>query len=282
MSQSIDQAFVQQFAYEIKDAYQRMASKLRGTIRTVNGVKGSTQRFQKIGSGVAQQKGRHGLVPVMNLAHTYVDATLTDRYAGEWVDKLDELKINHDERGAITRAAAAALGRATDQDIIDQLDTATSFSTTITKATQAAIRNAALQATQEFNQRDVPDDNQRYAVISPSMWSAFMCLDQFANSQYIGPDLPYMNASTTMKSWLGFHWTQHTGLTKSGNNRNGYFYHTTALGHAIGADVSTDITWHGDRAANFIACSMSMGAILIDANGVQQLVLDESAVLPTA
>jgi hypothetical protein len=281
MSLSIDQAFVSQFEYEVKDAYQRMASKLRGTIRTTNGVRGATARFQKIGAGVAAPKSRHGLVPVMNLGHSFVDATLVDRYAGEWVDKLDELKINHDERGAITRAEAAALGRATDQDIIDQLDTATTFTTTITKTTQASIRNSVLAATQAMNERDVPDDNARFAVISPSMWAAFMTIDQFSNSQYVGPDLPYMNASTSLKSWLGFHWQQHTGLTKTGNNRAGYFYHSTALGHAIGADVTTDITWHGDRASNFIAAMMSMGAALIDTIGVQQLIVDETAALPT-
>src|SRR5262249_53216024 len=159
----------------------------------------------------------------MNLAHTFVDATLVDRYAGEWVDKLDELKINHDERGAISRAEAGALGRATDQDIIDVLDTATSFTTAMTSASAAAIRNAALAATQAMNERDVPDDNMRFAVISPSMWAMFMTVDQFANSQYVGPNLPYLDNTTAFHTWLGFHWTQHSGLTKTANVRAGYF-----------------------------------------------------------
>jgi hypothetical protein len=35
--------------------------------------------------------------------------------------------------------------------------------------------------------------------------------------------------------------------------------------------VTSDITWHGDRAAHFVAHSMSQGAGLIDKRGVVKL-----------
>lgn len=45
----------------------------------------------------------------------------------------------------------------------------------------------------------------------------------------------------------------HSGLTKDGSDiRYCYWYHKTAIGHAIGKDVTSDVTWHGDRAAFFI------------------------------
>jgi hypothetical protein len=40
------------------------------------------------------------------------------------------------------------------------------------------------------------------------------------------------------------------------------------VGHAAGADVTTDVTWHGDRASHFVNNMMSQGAALIDASGV--------------
>ncbi len=55
--------------------------------------------------------------------------------------------------------------------------------------------------------------------------------------------------------------------TKPGSVRSCYWYHKTA----IGAEVKTDITWHGDRAANFINNMMSQGACLIDTAGVVSL-----------
>ena len=38
----------------------------------------------------------------------------------------------------------------------------------------------------------------------------------------------------------------------------------------------TDISWHGDRAAHFVANSMSQGAVLIDEPGVVKLPCQEA------
>ena len=51
----------------------------------------------------------------MELAHTNVEATMSDKYAAEYIDKLDELKTNINERQAVATSAAAALGRKTDE-----------------------------------------------------------------------------------------------------------------------------------------------------------------------
>src|ERR1700743_2156554 len=124
MTTSIDNAFIKQFESEVHEAYQRQGSKLRGTVRTINNVNGSSAVFQKVGKGAASPKSSHGLVPVMNLQYSNVEVTLSDYYAGDWVDQLDELKINIDERQVIAAAGAYALGRKTDDLIIAGLATA--------------------------------------------------------------------------------------------------------------------------------------------------------------
>ena len=58
MANTIDQAFIKQFESEVHMAYQRMGSKLRNTTRTVANVRGSTVRFQKIGTGTASTKAK--------------------------------------------------------------------------------------------------------------------------------------------------------------------------------------------------------------------------------
>ena len=115
MANTIDQAFITQFETEVHLAYQRMGSKLRNTVRTVSNVSGSTARFQKIGTGSASTKSRNGQVTPMELTHTTVDVSMSDFYAAEFIDKLDELKTNIDERQAVATSAAAALGRKTDE-----------------------------------------------------------------------------------------------------------------------------------------------------------------------
>ena len=114
MANTIDTAFITQFETEVHLAYQRMGSKLRNTVRTVANVQGSTARFQKIGTGTASTKSRNGQVTPMELTHTTVDVSMSDFYAAEFIDKLDELKTNIDERQVLSSNAAAALGRKTD------------------------------------------------------------------------------------------------------------------------------------------------------------------------
>ena len=58
----------------------------------------------------------------MNLEHTNVSVTLEDYFAGEWIDDLDQLRINHDEMLVAQQSGAYALGRKTDDLIIDAMD----------------------------------------------------------------------------------------------------------------------------------------------------------------
>ena len=55
-----------------------------------------------------------------------------------------------------------------------------------------------------------------------------------------------------------------------------FFYHKTAVGHAIANDIETDISWHGDRAAHFVNNMMSQGSALIDEDGIIKIGCDET------
>ncbi|WP_448192712.1 phage capsid protein [Azospirillum sp. sgz301742] len=267
MSTSVTQAFVKQFEREVHESYQRMGSKLRNTVRSKNNVQGASTVFQKVGKGTAMVKARHGAVPVMNLDHEPVECALADYYAGDWVDKLDELKTNIDERQIIANAGAYALGRKTDELIITELDKSTVFAGT---AADGLTKAKVLAAFELLGGADVPDDGQRYAVVGWKQWSQLLAIEEFANSQYVGPDeLPWRG--TQAKRWLGTLWVPHSGLSLKDGARLCHWYHKTAVGHAAGADVKTDVTWHGDRAAHFVNNMMSQGACLIDQSGVVTL-----------
>jgi Phage capsid protein len=267
MSLTIDQAFVKQFEREVHESYQRQGSKLRPTVRVKSGVQGSSTVFQKVGKGAATTKARHGMVPVMNVDFSAVEAVLVDYYAGEWVDKLDELKTNMNERQVLANAGAFALGRKTDELIIAALQ---SGQQTTGDATTRLTKAKVLEAFEMLGANDIPDDGQRYAAIGWKQWSDLLDLPEFANAEFVGSDqLPWRG--TQAKSWLGTMWVPHSGLPLEGTARSCFWYHRSAVGHAIGQDVTTDISWHGDRAAHFIANSMSQGAVLIDAFGVVKM-----------
>lgn len=267
MSTSIDKSFIKHFQADVHLAYQQTGSKLRNTVRTKNDVQGSSTVFQKVGKGVASTKARHGKVPVMNVDHTPVECQLYDYYAGDWVDRLDEIKTNLDERGVLVKAGAYALGRKTDELIIGELDKSTNYAL---DATTGLSREKVLAAFEMMGEADVPDDGDRVAVVGWKQWSDLMQIAEFANADYIGDEeLPWKG--TQAKRWLGGLWMPHSGLTKSGTTRFCYWYHKTAIGHAIGAEVQSDVSWHGDRAAHFVNNYMSQGAVLVDPAGVVSL-----------
>ena len=276
MATTIDQAFVKQFEREVHESYQRQGSKLRNTVRSINSVQGASTIFQKVGKGTASTKSTHGMVPVMNLAHSNVECTLQDYYAGDWVDRLQELKTNIPERQVIAAAGAYALGRKTDELIIDALKTASTH--VIVDSNTGLTKNKVLDAFELFGENDIPDDAQRYAVIGWKQWSDLLSIDEFSSADYVGAaNLPYNAGITQAKMWLGTLWIPHSGLPIDGNDvRSCFFYHKTAVGHASGSDVQTDISWHGDRAAHFVNNMMSQGAALIDGGGVVVMKCDET------
>lgn len=284
MSTTIDQVFSKRYEGEVKAAYQRTGSLLRGTVRTKTGIVGASTHFPTVSAGTTGTKTRHGKVPTMNLGWDQVECTLVDQYAAEWCDELDKLKHNVDEMQQSARAAAFALGRYADGQLIDAMNTATN-STTWTVSSIAAAENSVLETFQGIYDRDVPPDAGVYAAISWRAWTIMMKIPGFVNSDYSGPDLrPFSQGGRALqgKTWMGAHWITHSGLPKTGNNRTNFLYHMDALGHAIGADISTIVSHENTYAAHFINSKQSMGACLIDDDGVQKLVLDESSAVPTS
>jgi hypothetical protein len=174
MSTSIDQAFVKQFEREVHEAYQRQGSKLRPTVRVKTGVVGSSTVFQRVGTSNAQTKGRHAMVPVNAMDYSSVEIALQDFYVGEWIDRLDELKTNLDERQVLANAGAFALGRKTDEIIIE--NGLVPSETVVGEATTGLTKAKVLAAFEKLGEGDVPDDGQRFAVIGWRQWSDLLDL----------------------------------------------------------------------------------------------------------
>jgi hypothetical protein len=270
MTATIDQAFVKQFEAEVHMAYQRMGSKLKSMVRNVNGVKGNTVQFQKVAKGSASTKARHAEVVAMNSVHSNVTATLSDFYAADYVDKLDELKVNIDERNIVAQNAAYALGRKTDEIITDTFDAgATALANNSAGTTTGMNLDKAQNVFEIFGNNDVPDDGQRYWVVGPKQWSDLLDIDQFSRAEYIGEaDLPYKGGMTA-KRWLSFMWMGFSGLSIASSDRNTIAFHKSSLGMGVGSDVRTEVNYIPEKVAHLTTSYMSMGAVLIDGDGVR-------------
>lgn len=266
MANTIDIAFIKQFESEVHMAYQRMGSKLRNTVRTSGNVRGSVVRFQKIGTGTASTKARNGNVTAMELVHTNVEATMADFYAAEYIDKLDELKVNIDERQAVAQSAAAALGRKTDEIIYTAMDTGAN-ATQISSAATAVSKANLLSLFETFGSADIPEDGNRYIAMSPAGYADLFNINEFASSDFVGDqNLPFAGGMT-MKEFLGFKIFSTSAVTAGKN----LAYHTSAVGLGVNADVSTELNYVPEKASHLATSMMSMGAVVINDNGVYEL-----------
>ena len=270
MANTIDTAFIKQFESEVHIAYQRMGSKLRGTVRTAGNVAGNVVRFQKIGTGSASTKSRNGNITPMELTHTTVEATMTDHFAAEFIDKLDELKTNIDERQAVATSAAAALGRKTDELLYTAMD-AGANSTQIHDTSSAVEKADLLSLFETFGTANIPEDGNRYLAMHPKGYADLFLINEFASSDFVGEqNLPFAGGMT-MKEFLGFKIFSTAAITAGKNMA----YHSSAVGLGVNADVSTEVNYVPEKASHLATSMMSMGAVVIDDNGVYE-VLDNN------
>jgi len=237
-------------------------------------VRGESTTFQKAGVGAAATKSRNGDIPIINRDHTPVEVTLTDYYAGEYIDRLDELKINHDERMVAVQSIAAAMGRKSDELLINEMDANASNAT----ATSGALTLAKVEEIYEsFGNNDVPDDGQRFLVVSPQGWTDLLGIDQFANADYVSPEnVAWPGSQNTIKYWLSFYVMQHSGLNKVGAVRTSLAYHKSAVAFASGSEIQMSVDFIPTKHATLVSAAMSQAAKIIDDNGVYQLQHTES------
>lgn len=296
MSTSIDQAFIGDYNADVHLVFQREGSMLRPAVFTKDNIVGSTAYFEKLGTGTATTKSRHGEITPMNATHTQPSCTIVDFYAGDFVDLLDEAKTNIDARMAYAKSGAYALGRKADSQITTEMDTTSQSTVTLTVTSYAAIQGSLLTFVEALDSNSVPNDGQRYGALTPRMWMQAMTVESFASADYVGANgLPFTTGAPghqKWKDWLGVKWCMHPGLPGKGTaTAKCFVWHKSAIGYATGkhagniasnSQVSADITWQGTRAAHFVNHMMSGEACLIDDTGVIEGNLNDTTAIATS
>lgn len=279
MSNTISNAFVAQFDAEVKQAYQG-ASMLFGTVRTKTGVVGSTHRFPKMGKGLAQPRIPQTDVIPMNVAHSNATAILEDWNAPEYSDVFDLQKINFDERKELRNAVAGALGRRMDQLSIDAMD-ASANSTQVDQdvgGTGTGLNTAKLRRLKRLMDAAGVPATDRYFVHSA------LGLEQLlGETDVTSSDFNSVKALVNgeVDTWLGFKFKMiedrdEGGLDVTANIRKNFGYHKAGVGLAVGINMMTKIDWIAEKTSWLINGMFSAGSVVIDDNGVYEVLTDES------
>lgn len=118
MSQQIPTAMVKQYHDSVEMLVQQEGSRLRGTVR--NESQNSEEQFwEQIGPTAALTiANRHGDSPQVDTPHDRRRVTQEFFDWGDFVDKIDKVRILIDPTGAYSKNAAYALGRRCDEIIL--------------------------------------------------------------------------------------------------------------------------------------------------------------------
>lgn len=270
MSTTIDQAFINQYDADLHLAYQQFGSKLRDFVRVKQGVSGQKVYFQKYGKGSASQKTRHGDITPMNATHTNVSVTLEDWYAGDYVDRLDEYKINIDERKAILSTAAGALGRKVDEQLITAAYTTTNI---IDQSANLFTLDVLLAGVEALLGNDVFEgpEGMVTVVLKTKQWLALHKIDEFKSADFRKQAGQMDMAISGVKRFMGMNFVHSNLLTTATGVSDCLIFDKRSLGLGEAKGVETDIDWVGPKASHFVNSMMSSGAVLIDINGCGKL-----------
>ena len=288
---SVSNAFVTMFSDDVKQAYQQQTSKLVDSVRVVRNVVGSTYKFHTLTKGGSiKNKARFEDIVVMSdtsksltspgaytgstAQNATVTATLANYHAGEYVQTLDEVKTNADLRSTFAVAIASALGRATDQSIVDALDDGTPTNIKYTAQGANGLNKAALlEAHEALNALDVPTSD-RTLLISPAALTDILTDTTLVSSDN-GVITNQALATGYIPNILGFRVVISSLLTADSTVRKTYAFHKNSVGTAIGADMKININYVPQKASSLILGEMSCGSAMIDADGVVELQVNE-------
>jgi hypothetical protein len=280
MAVSISNAFVTLFDTEVKQAYQADAV-LRNTVRLRTGVTASTHKFPKIGSGVAQVRVPQTDVTPLNVTYSQATVTLTDYIAAEYSDIFSQSHVNFDERQELVQVVAKAIGRRSDQMIIDalaasstSLTVATSIGGSATNLNMAKLREAA----RLLNTANVPAED-RYMLIHASQLASLLSETSVTSSDF---NTVKALVQGEISTFMGFTFNvigdrSEGGLTGggSGSTRKVYAYHKMAVGMAESMAIRSEINYIPEKTSWLVSSMFSAGAIAIDAGGCVDITCTE-------
>ena len=266
MSANLSSVASIEFDSMVKHAYaQKGLLKPAVTIR--NNVVGDSYKFRNMGKGLANQKTTSADVVPMGVAYDFKVATLANWNAPEYTDIFDAAEVNFDEKQELADTIAGALGRRSDQLVIDALDAATP--TTIAHGGLALTMAKVIDAQVALRGKGVPNSNLFAAVNSAGLGG--LLKDEKATSA----DYQTVKAlvSGDVNSLAGFNFIilddrAEGGLTVTTNTVDSYFFNRESVGLAIGIDMKTSVDWVPQKTSWLCNGMLKAGSVVRDADGI--------------
>lgn len=269
---------VQQIEFDalVKAVYRSRGFLLRDTIRMKNNVIGATVEFRKVDQVIAVPTAYLAAVTIQDPGYQKATATLQKYTAPTAVDEVQELTVNFDAKMENALLVAQAMGRRSDQIVIDALD-ANPGDTIVNGGTNFNYSKFT-QALEFFDDNAVPLA-ERFVAMSASNFRSLLGDDQFVSTFYTKNDVI---DRARIREYLGFNVIiipsmTEGGLPLSGNIQTALAWHKMSSGMGIGENFRTEVNYIPQNTSWLINGVFSAGAVVIDNRGVLAIDCDITA-----
>ena len=271
MSSQITTAFVQQYSNNVQMLSQQKGSLLRNRVDAET-IEGKHAFFEQVGSAVAQKRvSRHSDTPQIDTPHARRRVSMVDYEYADLIDKQDQVRTLIDPTSSYAQAAAFALGRAMDDEIISAVSgnafAGETGSTTVAlgagqKITEAGTDGLTIaklrNAKEKFDSASVDPSIPRYIVVGPKQISDLLGTTQVTSSDF---NTVKALANGEINSFLGFNFITSNRLTLASSKRLCLAYAGDGIKLALGQDIMTRIDERSDKGyATQVYVCMTMGA----------------------
>jgi hypothetical protein len=285
MSVQVTTAFVNQFSSNVGMLSQQMGSLLRGAV-DVESVTGEKAYFDQVGEAAAVARtSRHGDTPLVETPHSRRQVSLTTYEWADLIDDADRVRMLIDPTSSYARAAAAAMGRAMDDVIIDALGGTAktgkegATSTAFPSGQKIAHGSAGLTIAKLVTAKKLLDANnvdpsiKRYIVVSPEQ------IEDLLNSTTVtSADFNTVKALVQgdINTFVGFEFIVSNRLSSDGTSRLCYAWAQDGCKLAIGKDVMARIDERSDKSySTQVYYCATFGATRMEENKVVEIACNE-------
>ena len=279
MSNQITTAFVQQYSNNVQMLSQQKGSLLRSAV-DVETVVGKNAFFDQVGTALAVKRTtRHADTPQMDTPHARRRVSLVDYEYADLIDNQDKIRTLIDPTSAYASAAAYALGRAQDDEIIAALSgtaytgetgsvaTALPSSQKITEGGTNGLTIAKLRSAKEIlDAASVDPSIARYIAVSPKQITDLLGTTEVTSSDF---NTVKALANGEVSSFLGFNFIVSNRLTSAASKRLCLVWAMDGCKMAIGQDLMTRIDERADKGyAHQVYVCQSIGATRMEEDKV--------------
>ena len=287
MSSQITTAFVQQYSQNVQLLSQQKGSLLRDKV-DVESIVGKNAFFDQVGVATAVKRtSRHADTPQMDTPHARRRCSLVDYEYADLIDEQDKVRMLIDPTSSYAQAAAFAMGRAMDDEIIaaatgtaftgetGSTSTALPAGQQITEAGTDGLTIAKLrEAKKILDLNSVDPSIPRYIIVSPKQID-----DLLGTTSVTSSDFNTVKALVQgeVNAFMGFNFIVSNRLSIASSKRKCIAYAMDGIKLALGKDVMSRIEERADKGyATQVYYCMSIGATRMEEEKVVSIEAHEA------